>query len=511
MTRWMAAALAFTLLLATPPALAQPAPDAKPATEAKARPDTPEPVVKTEERSIRLDGQVIRYTVTAGETYLRDEKDEPVASIFSVAYTKTGVSDPTTRPVTFVFNGGPGSASLWLHMGIFGPKRVITPSDATGVGAPPYTIVDNPYSLLDVSDLVFIDPVGTGWSRPLGDTPAKEFYGVNEDSESVAEFIRLWITANGRWNSPKYVAGESYGTTRAAALTEKLQGGWNGVGLNGVILISAILDFQTGRFGPGNDTPHIAYFPTEAAIAWYHGKVDRTRWNDDFGAFVDAARAYATDRLAPALIRGTTLPEADRLAMAAEMSAFIGVSAEWILDANLRVDPTRFRKELLRDEGFTVGRFDGRYKGVDSESTGDRPENDPSGYGMDVAYVAAVNDYLTRDLGLPITRQYKVLTGEPGSQWNWSTDGGGWPGFVNVAPWLGKGMRENPNLRVLLASGWYDLATPFFGAEMSLFKNGVVLDRVRFDYYDAGHMMYLSDPEARKLAEDVRDFIRARP
>ena len=213
----------------------------------------PEAKSFSSDHTFKLRGQTIKYKTIAGETYLRDEKDEPTASIFSVAYLRDGVSDPTTRPVTFVFNGGPGSASLWLHMGAFGPKQVITPSDARGVGAPPYTIQDNQNSLLDVSDLVFIDPVGTGYSRPLGDTEGKEFYGVNEDAESIAEFIRIWLTENGRWNSPKFLAGESYGTTRAAALTEKLQGGWNGIGLNGVILISAILDFQNARFAPGND------------------------------------------------------------------------------------------------------------------------------------------------------------------------------------------------------------------------------------------------------------------
>ncbi|MDX1292783.1 MAG: hypothetical protein R3265_08235, partial [Hyphomonas sp.] len=281
------------------------------------------------------------------------------------------------------------------------------------------------------------------------------------------------------------------------------------IGLNGVILISAILDFQTARFAPGNDTAHLAFFPSEAAIAWHHGKANRAKWNNDFAAFIEDARNYATDTLAPALIRGSTLSDADEARIAGEMSDFIGLSADWIRLANLRVDPTRFRKELLRREGYTVGRFDGRYKGVDSEGTADTPENDPSGYGMDVAYVAAINDYLTRELKVDFSRPYKVLTGEPGSQWNWDVNQRGWPAYVNVTPWLGKGMRENPDLRVLLASGWYDLATPFFGAEMSLRKNGVVPDRIQYDYYDAGHMMYLAEADGRKLSEDVRAFIKA--
>ena len=475
---------------------------------AKETPDIPEAQSFTSDHTLRLGSKTVKYKTVAGETYLRDNKDEPTASVFSVSYVDTSTSSAAQRPVTFVFNGGPGSASLWLHMGAFGPKQVITPSDASDVGAPPYTMRDNPNSLLDVTDLVFIDPVGTGYSRPLGETEGKEFYGVNEDAESIAEFIRIWLTENGRWNSPKYLAGESYGTTRAAALTEKLQGGWNGIGLNGVILISAILDFQTARFAPGNDTAHLAFFPTEAATAWHHGKANKAKWNNDFDAFIEDARNYATDTLAPALIRGSTLSEADETRIAQEMSDFIGLSPEWIRLANLRVDPHRFRKELLRREGYTVGRFDSRYKGVDSEGTGETPENDPSGYGMDVAYVAAINDYLTRELEVDFTRPYKVLTGEPGSQWNWSMSQQGWPAYVNVTPWLGKGMRENTELRVLLASGWYDLATPFFGAEMALHKNGVVLDRVQFDYYDAGHMMYLAESDGKKLSDDVRDFIK---
>ncbi|WP_290485278.1 S10 family peptidase [Hyphomonas sp. UBA3195] len=476
---------------------------------AKETPDIPEAQSFTSDHTLRLGSKTVKYKTVAGETYLRDNKDEPTASVFSVSYVDTSTSSAAQRPVTFVFNGGPGSASLWLHMGAFGPKQVITPSDASDVGAPPYTMRDNPNSLLDVTDLVFIDPVGTGYSRPLGETEGKEFYGVNEDAESIAEFIRIWLTENGRWNSPKYLAGESYGTTRAAALTEKLQGGWNGIGLNGVILISAILDFQTARFAPGNDTAHLAFFPTEAATAWHHGKANKAKWNNDFDTFIEDARNYATDTLAPALIRGSTLSEADDIRIAQDMSDFIGLSPEWIRLANLRVDPHRFRKELLRREGYTVGRFDSRYKGVDSEGTGETPENDPSGYGMDVAYVAAINDYLTRELEVDFTRPYKVLTGEPGSQWNWSTSQQGWPAYVNVTPWLGKGMRENTELRVLLASGWYDLATPFFGAEMALRKNGVVLDRVQFDYYDAGHMMYLAESDGKKLSDDVRDFIKA--
>ncbi|MEL6661663.1 MAG: peptidase S10 [Pseudomonadota bacterium] len=481
--------------------------------------DVPPPYVTSQTDSLRVGGRTVNYEVTAGEIYLRDDDGTPKASIFSISYVEEGLDNPTERPVIFIFNGGPGSASVWLHMGAWGPRRVITPPDATGAGAAPYTVQDNAHSLLDVADMVFIDPVGTGYSRALGNTEAKDFYGVNEDAESVAEFIRIWLTRNGRWQSPKYLAGESYGTTRAAAVSEKLQGGWNGIALNGVILVSAIMDFQTARFAPGNDTPHIAFFPTMAATAWYHDQVDKARWDGDFDAFIEESRTFATYTLPSALIRGNLMTPEEKTMMAEQMAGYLGVSADWIEDANLRIEVTHFRKELLRDQDLTVGRFDSRYTGIDSDSVGDSPENDPSGYGMDIAYTAAVNDYLTRELGVefrekgeedgePIDRRYKILTGEPGRNWNWSINGRGWPAYVNVTPWLGKSMRENPDFRVLLASGWYDLATPFFGAEMSLMKNGVVPERIEYTYYPAGHMMYLIEDEAKNLSDDVRNFIR---
>lgn len=500
--------LAIVVTLLMVPALADDAMMAKNADAHKVDPDLKEERFSSS-RTLEVGGEKIEYSAVAGETFLRNEQtDLPEASVFSIAYVKDDVDDPTARPVTFIFNGGPGSASLWLHMGAWGPRRVATPGNAEDVGGPPYPIVDNAHSLLDVTDMVFIDPIGTGYSRTLGETDAGDYYGLHEDAESIAEFVRIWLTENGRWNSPKYVAGESYGTTRAAALTEKLQGGWNGVALNGVILVSAILDFQTARFAPGNDTPHMAFFPTWAATAWHHDLVDKDRWNNSFDRFIMDARDFAVDTMAPALLKGDLLPERDMRDIADEMSARIGVSAEWILLAKLRVNATRYRKELLRTKGFTVGRFDSRYRGVDSEGTRDTPENDPSGYGMDVAYVAAANDYLTRDLGITWTRKYKILTGEPGSRWNWQQNRGqGWPAYVNVAPWLGKGMRENRDLRVMLASGWFDMATPFFGAEMALAKNGVVQERVERTYYEGGHMMYLVEDQAAKLAKDTRQFI----
>ncbi len=500
----MLLALFFAGILFQDPALARDTEAAAPGTPAQH--ETQAPQTFESSASLRLGATQIDYTAVAGETYLRSEDDTPKASIFSIAYVKDGAEDPAGRPVTFVWNGGPGSSSVWLHMGAFGPRRVVTPSDASDVGAPPYPIVDNPHSLLDVTDLVFIDPVGTGYSRAVGETDPADFHGLQEDAESIAEFIRIWLTENGRWNSPKYVAGESYGGTRAAQITEVLQGGWNGVALNGVILISPALDFQTIRFSRGNDLAPVAFFPSFAAAAWHHNKVDRGEWGGDFEAFVDEARNFAMDRYMPALLRGTSLSEGSRQRVAQEMSAYVGLSPAYLLDQDIRMD-TSFFKELLRKEDLSIGRFDARYTGEDDFTVGDYHDNDPSGYGMDTAYTAAVNDHLTRRLGVDFDRKYKILSGKPGQNWKWSS-GRGSPAFPNPTPHLAKGLRENKDLRVLVASGYYDLATPFFASELSLYRNGVDLGRVDFTYYQAGHMMYLAEEEAENLSEDVRNFIR---
>ena len=502
---WRSAILAFGLLTAPLSGLAQKADTAGAAKETPG--DVPEPRMLEAERSITIDGETIDYTVMAGEMYLHGEDGEPAASIFSISYIKADVEDARTRPVTFVWNGGPGSSSVWLHMGAFGPLRVITPSDATDVGAPPYPVEENANALLDVTDLVFIDPVGTGYSKVLGETDPKDYWGLHEDAESVADFIRLWITKHKRWNSPKYIAGESYGGTRAAAITEKLQGGWNGIALNGVILISPALDFATLRFTRANDTAPVGYFPGWAATAWYHEKVDRDRWDGDFERFVDEARGFAVDEYLPALMRGTSMSEREMETLARRMSGYIGLSTEYLMNVDLRVG-YGFFKELLRDEDLSVGRFDSRYTGEDDFTEGEYPDNDPSGYGMDVAYTAALNDYFSRDLGLDYDEEYKILSGEPGRNWKWFENEGSASGFPNPTPMLAKGLRENRDLRVMVTSGYYDLATPFFSSELSLYRNGVDPDRVTFTYYDAGHMMYLKADESAALSEDIRDFIR---
>lgn len=448
------------------------------------------------------------YTVTAGETHLKNDKGEERASIFTVAYTKDDEANPAARPITFVFNGGPGSASLWLHMGVFGPKRVVVPSDGLDAGAAPYAIDDNPFSILDVTDLVFIDPVGTGYSQPLGEAEGKEFWGLREDAQSIAEFIRIYLTTHGRWNSPKYVAGESYGTTRAAQLVNELQSTFTGVALNGVILISAILDFHTAEFAMGNSLPYVSFLPTYAATAWYHDAVEDKPAS--VAEFVDEAREFALNEYSVALLKGSRLSDSEREAVVAKLARFTGLSETYVRQTNLQIGAFRFMKQLPRDRGLTVGRFDSRYTGEDLDDAGEYYDNDASAYGIDAAYVAAINDYLTRELEVDFERRYKILDGEPARNWNWSMRRGGWPSYVNVAPHIGRGMRENKDLRAFVANGHYDLATPFFATENSVAANGIDPERVVMTYYEAGHMMYTHEPSLEQLANDVRNFIVAR-
>ncbi|WP_332770893.1 S10 family peptidase, partial [Phenylobacterium sp.] len=404
------------------------------------------------------------------------------------------------------FNGGPGSGSVWLHMGAFGPKRVVVPSDAKDDAAPPYPIVDNPMSLLDVTDIVFIDPVGTGFSKALGKTEPKEFWGLTADARSVAQFIRIWLRENGRWNSPKYLGGESYGTTRSATVVNQLEGAYNDVSLNGIILISTILDFGAQADVQGNEMSYVVTLPSMAATAWYHNKLaDRPATVEPF---VQQAREFAAGEYASALLKGNRLKDPERAAVRAKLARFTGLSETFLDHADLRVTTGRFYKELLRDRGLTVGRLDSRYTGVDYDSAGEQPDNDPSFYGIDGAYTAAINAYVRGDLKLKMDREYVTIG--PVGPWDWRLGGDrDLDAYLNVTPYIAKAMRENSSLRVFVGQGWYDFATPFFGAEYALSRTGVPADRISFHYYDAGHMMYVRDADLAKLSTDIRAFIRA--
>ena len=491
--------LTAAALLAAP-AIAQ---DKKDPPKAEAN-ETRAPQVVVTRGSGTFGGQRVSYTATAGETFLKDSEGTPKAAITYYSYIKEP-RDPS-RPITFLFNGGPGSGSVWLHMGAFGPKRVAIPSDGTDDGAPPYRIVDNPDALLDVTDIVFIDPVGTGFSHALGKTDPKDYWGVTKDAKAVAEFIRLWLNDNGRWNSPKYLGGESYGTTRSAAVANELEGTFNDVALNGIILISAILDFGAQAEVEGNDMPYIIALPSYAAVAWYHNKVpDRPAVVD---SFVAEARAFATGPYATALMKGQALQGAERDQVRTQLARFTGLSEQFLERTDLRPAPGRFWKELLRDRGLVVGRLDSRYTGRDRDNAGEEFDSDPSFYGIDAGYTAAINAYVRGTLGFKSDRSYVTIGSV--QPWDWTLPGGEATYYKSVAPYIGRAMRENSGLRVFVGQGYYDFATPFFGAEYALSRTGFPQDRIVFSYYQSGHMMYVRDEDRSKLTRDVRAFIQGR-
>lgn len=453
---------------------------------------------------VNIGGQDVSYTATAGTMLLSEEFGDPKASIFYIAYTRDGVRDTAKRPVAFCFNGGPGSSSVWLHLGVLGPRRVALEEDGA-LPPPPYHLVDNAYSLLDICDLVFIDPVSTGFSRAAPETDPGEYHGVNEDIRSVGEFIRLYATRNNRWASPKFLIGESYGTTRAAGLSGHLQGEL-GMYLNGIVLVSTVLDFQTLRFSLGNDLPYVLFLPSYAATAWYHEALDRSRWGS-LEDLLDEAEQFATRSYSVALLAGDNLPEAERAEVVREMAGLTGLSEQFIERSNLRVSMQEFGKELLRDRGLTVGRFDSRFTGIDRRQTGTRPDYDPSHASALGPFTGALNHYIRAELKFESDLPYEILTGRV-YPWNY----GDWENrYLNFGETLRRAMTTNPYLKVFAANGYYDLATPFFATEYTFSHLGLdesLRDNISMGYYEAGHMMYISMPSLAKLKDDLAGFIR---
>ncbi len=456
--------------------------------------------------AITIDGKKIEYEATAGTMVLKDEEGKPQASIFYTAYTKTG-EDLVTRPITYCFNGGPGSSSVWLHMGAFGPRRVAFTDDGQPL-PPPAKLVVNDWTLLDLTDLVFVDPVSTGYSRAADEKNAKLFHGVQEDLNSVGEFIRLYTTRNGRWKSPRYLAGESYGTTRAAALANHLQSRL-GMRLNGVLLVSAVLNFATIRFDDGNDMPYTLFLPAYAATAWYHKKLE-PGLQKDLKTTLAEAEAFAQGEYQQALHKGLELTDAERKAVAAKVARFTGLSAEFVLRNDLRVEGQRFMRELLRDRGQTVGRYDSRYLGKDATDAGERPEYDPSYAAVQGTFTEGFNTYIRSNLKFESDLPYEILTGKV-QPWNY---GSATNRYLNVAPALRSAMATNADLRVFVANGYYDLATPFAATKYTfnhLGSDRKLLSRVTMTYYEAGHMMYVHMPSLVKLKKDIALFMTPTP
>jgi carboxypeptidase C (cathepsin A) len=456
------------------------------------------------QHKVTIDGRKVAYTAIAGNLALTQDVEDPKASIFYIAYIRSDAKDPARRPITFSFNGGPGSSSVWLHLGLLGPRRVRM--DAMGRPAPPpHALVDNPYSLLDETDLVFIDPVSTGFSRAAEGEDAQQFHGLDEDIRWVGEFIRLYTTRNQRWESPKFLIGESYGTTRAAGLCGYLQER-HGMYLNGVMLISSILDFATARFTAGNDLPYILFLPSYTASAWYHERLAPDLQRDLQTALRQAER-FANGVYAGALLQGDALSAAERGSVAEELARLTGLSRDYVEQVNLRPSIYRFTKELLRDQRRTVGRLDSRFVGIDADAAGEYGGYDPSYAAIVGAFSAMMNHYVRSELEYESDAPYEILTDKV---YPWSYDAYE-NRYVNVAETLRGAITKNPALRVFVASGYYDLATPYAATDYTFRHLGLdpgLRDRVSMRYYEAGHMIYIHQDSLRRLRGDLVEFLR---
>jgi carboxypeptidase C (cathepsin A) len=460
--------------------------------------------------SVKIGGKEIKYTVTTGTMVLKEEVAEkdaevekPRAQIFFIAYTKDGVRDKSKRPVTFSFNGGPGSSSVWLHMGVLGPRRVVL-TDEGELPPPPFKLTDNQYSILDDTDLVFIDPMGTGYSRPVEGEKAKDWHGFKKDIESVGDFIRLYVTRYQRWLSPKFLAGESYGTTRAAGLSGYLQER-HGMYLNGLMLISAVLDFTTIDFHLNNELPYVLFLPAYAATAWYHGKLN---FDVPLKTLLEEVEQFATGDYTLALFKGDALLPEERAHIAEKLARYTGLSRDFIERSNLRINDQHFFKELLRDRNLTVGRLDSRLLGIDRSGVTATAEYDPLLTTVLGPYTAAFYDYVRTELKYESDVPYEILSEKVAVNWTYSQFENQ---YLDVAETLRRSMTFNKYLKVFVANGYYDLGTPYFATEYTF--NHLNLDpslrsNIRMGYYDAGHMMYIHMPSLKTMKKDLTQFIK---
>jgi carboxypeptidase C (cathepsin A) len=479
-------------------------PDAKPAAEAA----PPKEESSVTDHSIRIGSQTVPYKATVANIVLKNDQGEPTASIFYIAYTRSDVKDLSQRPIAFLYNGGPGSSSVWLHMGAFGPRRVAT-TDAAPTPPAPYRLSDNGNSLLDRSDLVFIDPVGTGFSRAAGKAKDKDFWGVDHDAKSLAQFVNSYVSRNSRWNSPKFLIGESYGTFRSAALVNLLQSD-SGMDFNGIVMVSTVLNLGTISFNPGEDMPYIYYLPSYAATAWYH-KVLQDR-PADLNTFLAEARRFAATEYADALMKGSKLSETEKASIAKKLSRFTGLSEEYLIKAQLRVVLPQFMQELQRARGLTTGRLDARFSGPTYDLLGEFADYDPQDKAISGAFTAVFNNYVRDELKFGQDKTYSIGSNEAGGNWDWKHRGGGYgfPGSPNVEGDLIQAMISNPHLQVQIENGIYDLATPFFATEYTfehLLLPAKLQSNIHMNYYEAGHMMYVREEDLAKLKNNVATFI----
>lgn len=470
--------------------------------------DSDKPKVSITEGKVSIAGKEFAYTATAGKIFQKSDSGDEKAELFFTAYTAGGLDEDgepkidANRPITFCFNGGPGSSSVWLHLGMLGPRRVSLPDDAS-YASPPYDLIDNEFSLLDKTDLVFIDPVGTGYSRPSEGEKKSQFHGLEEDLRSISQFIHDYTSKYKRWSSPKFILGESYGGLRAGGLADRLQDRYR-MYLNGVILVSAVLDFSTLDFASNNDLPYVLFMPGYTATAWKHKALDDEMLSKSLEEVVAMSEEFAYGDYADALLRGGSLSNDEQAQVVAKMSKLTGLSETYLKRAKLRVDLSRFNKELLRDQGKVLGRYDSRYSGLGEDGNGTRMDYDPSGAAFDGIFSGAMNAYLSEELKYEEERVYEILA----SVWPWNYK----PyvnSYVTTAGRLADAMTKNPHLRTFAACGYYDLATPPFAMkhtrDHALNRKGI-RDRFTMKFYEAGHMMYVYEPALAKLRKDLIQF-----
>lgn len=501
----------------------------------KQDPESEQPKLTITEHTATIGGQPIKYKATAGYMVLKDyepeadkkkkeqepgldpseNKDEskkdkdkdkgkpkPLAKVFFIAYTRDDAGPVGKRPVTYCFNGGPGSASVWLHMGALGPRRAVL-TDRGEALPPPYRLQDNNYSWLDKTDLVFIDPVSTGYSRVEAGEKPEKFHGYKEDIQSVAEFIRLYTTKFQRWTSPKFVAGESYGTTRAAGLSDYLQERY-GIYLNGIVLLSSVLNFETLDFAPGNDLPYVLFLPSYTSAAWYHKKIAPDLQKESLSQVLKQAEEFASHDYLLALFQGDTISPERKKEIAGKLSQFIGLPADYINQLNLRVPSFLFFTHLLMDRNREIGRYDSRFTGIRYNPGTDRPDYDPSYEAVNGSFTAAFNDYVRRELHFESELPYETLTNV--RPWLNAENR-----YLDVAEDLRKAMSRNPYLKVWIGCGYYDLATPYFAAQYNVNAmqlDASIRDNIRLTYYDAGHMIYIYKPALEKFKTDFESFLK---
>ncbi|TXS93961.1 carboxypeptidase [Parahaliea maris] len=501
----------FSLLLVAPALQAEDAAKGQQAAAESAASDIPEPLLAESTGRVRIDGRTIAYKATAGQLLMKNDKDEPIALFGYTAYIKED-ADPRTRPVMFAYNGGPGSASMWLHMGILGPQRTVV-DDGAFESVGPFRRVNNEFSILDRADLVMIDPVGTGFSIPVGEAKGEDFWGVDQDIASVSDFIARWTTDNGRWQSPKYLLGESYGGIRSGGVAYKLLTA-HSLALNGVILVSPYMDFAAGNAGLAMDLPYVNYFSTYAATAWYHKAIDNRP--DSLQAFLREAEAFAVNEYAPLLFKGASASQQERQQVLEGMERFTGISADYWDRANLRIDEARFAKELLRDRRQTTGRIDARFVNDGLNHIGESFTYDPFFPAVGPAFVATFNDYYREVLGVKTDRKY-ITSGGLYQNWDNShaqpgqTQYGKVP-YANTAVDLAYALVQNPNMRLLVQQGYYDLATPYGATDHFLNHLQIparLREHVTVEHYEAGHMMYIHPASMEKFKADLAAFIDA--